>query len=164
MQGVGRAFRIEQKQLFSLMAQFPQSNCPAFSGPRTHPPAFHQFEGDDGCNQCGSLILSDAHRQYIFYRSPADIQGAEIMGGVPSEWRPCPDEIPIPGDDGPNRVAYWRLNEATVQVHDGDDAGFWSPCFAYTVTRDGLPYSMWVCRRSHVNEPCDDDFMRSISS
>ena len=122
------------------------------------------FNGNDLCGDCGSAYDSDAHRSFVFYHSPADIEHAEIMGGLPSEWRPSPDEIPIPGDLGPNRVAYWRNNEAVVQVHDGDDAGFWSPCCSYTVTRSALPYSMWICRRGHVRNPCDEEYLRSIST
>ena len=122
------------------------------------------FNGDNLCEGCGTPYNSDAHRSFIFYLSPADIQHAAPMGGVPSEWRPCPDSRAIPGDRGPNRVAYWYENAPVVQVHDGDDHGFWVPCYSYTVTRDALPYSMWICRRGHVGDPCDEDYLRSISS
>lgn len=122
------------------------------------------FKDDDRCPSCGALILSDAHRLFIFYRSPADIQHAPVMGGTPAEWRPSAEETPIPGDRGPNRVAYWHNGAATVQVHEGDDDGMWVPCSSYTVTRDGLPYTMWMCRRDHVSNPCDAEYLRSISS
>ena len=119
---------------------------------------------NDLCGDCGVPYSADAHRYFIFYCSPADIEHAPTTGGVPSEWRPSPDTPDILGDTGPNRVAYWYENAPVVQVHDGDDHGFWVPCCSYTVTRDALPYSMWICRRSHVGDPCDEDYMRSISS
>jgi len=121
------------------------------------------FSGDDRCPSCGALILGDAHRSFIFFHSPADIEYAEIMGGVPAEWRPGP-EPDIPGDGGPNRVGYWLNGGPTVQVHDGPDHGQWAPCSSYTVTRDGMPFSMWLCRRDHVENPCDEDFMKEIST
>ncbi len=122
------------------------------------------FKEEDRCPSCGALILSDAHRLFIFYRSPADIEHAPVMGGTPAEWRPSAEEIPIPGDRGPNRVAYWHNGGPTVQVHEGDDDGMWVPCSSYTVTREGLPYCMWLCRRDHVSNPCDAEYLRSISS
>lgn len=122
------------------------------------------FGSKNRCPTCGALILSDAHRLFIFYRSPADIQHATVMGGTPAEWRPSAEETPIPGDYGPARVAYWHNEAPTVQVHEGDDDGMWTPCSSYTVTREGLPYSMWMCRRDHVSDPCDEEYLRSISS
>lgn len=150
---------------------------------------FRVFQGEDRCGNCDALILSNQHRQFIFYCSPADIAAAHhavmpipLAAGeddVPfeelflpvegassgQEWRPAPhgEGIKIPGDDGPSRVAYILNGNPMVQVHEGDDAGMWPACFAYTVTRDGLPYSIWVCRRD-VDEPCDEDFMKSIST
>ncbi len=126
-------------------------------------PHCHSEPAFDMC-PCGSMVESDAHRLLIFYRSPADIEHAPTMGGVPSEWRPCPESPPIPGDRGPHRVGYWLDGKAVVQIHEGDDAGYWTPCYSYTVTRDGMPYSMWVCRRGHVDNPCDADYLRSIST
>ena len=123
------------------------------------------FSGDNLCEGCGSAFNSDAHRSFVFFASPADIEHAPTTGGVASEWRPAAHGEPfIPGDGGPSRVAYWYENAPVVQVHDGDDHGFWVPCYSYTVTRDALPYSMWICRRSHVGDPCDEEFMRSIST
>lgn len=122
------------------------------------------FKEEDRCPACGALILSDAHRLFIFYHSPADIENARVMGGTPAEWRPSAEETPIPGDYGPARVAYWHNEAPTVQVHEGDDDGMWTPCSSYTVTREGLPYSMWMCRRDHVSDPCDEEYLRSISS
>ncbi len=121
------------------------------------------FTGDDRCHSCSALILSDSHRTFIFYHSPADMEGAPTTGGVPSEWRPCAEDLAIPGDHGPNRAGFWLNGSAKVQVHDGDDHGFWAPCFSYTVTRGGLPYSMWMCRRD-IENPCDEEYLRSISS
>ncbi len=136
--------------------------CPSY---RDEDDQIHFFTepGFDMC-PCGCLVASDAHRLLIFHRLPADIQFAPNMGGVPSEWRPSPDElIPIPGDYGPNRAAFWAGDRPKIQIHDGDDAGFWKPCYSYTVTREGLPFCMWVCRRD-IDEPCDEDFMKSIST
>ncbi len=134
------------------------------TGPIESPGGELLFSGDARCPSCGALILSDIHRTFIFYHSPADIEHASTCGGVPSEWRPNPDHPDIPGDEGPNRVGYWSNSGATVQVHEGPDAGQWAPCSSYTVAREGEPYSMWLCRREHVEDPCDDDFMREIST
>ncbi len=122
------------------------------------------FNWDDLCWECGTAFNGEAHRSFVFYHSPTDIAHAEPMGGVPAEWRPDPDNPPIPGDGGPPRVAFWGDDGPTVQVHDGDDAGHWSPCSSYTVTREGMPYTMWICRRSNVSDPCDAEYLRSISS
>ena len=122
------------------------------------------FNGSNLCWQCGVAFDADAHRSFVFYLSPIEIQHASTTGGVPSQWRPCPENLAIPGDRGPGRVAYWYNNGPVVQVHDGDDCGFWVPCDSYTVTRAGLPYNMWVCRRHNVTDPCDAEYLRSISS
>jgi len=119
----------------------------------SHEPAF------DLC-PCGSMVASDAHRQFTFYRSAADIAAV-----YHEEWRPCPERKEIPGEQGPSRVAYqWEDGTPVVQVHEGDDAGLWTACYSYTITLDGLPFCTWVCRRNHVTNPCDEDFMRGISS
>lgn len=119
---------------------------------------------DTMCWECGVLLNHDCHRSFLFYHSPRDIEHSEVMGGVPSEWRPCPPTPAIPGDQGPNRVAYWHHGEPVVQVHDGPDNGFWVPCSYHTVALEGLPYVMWICRRFSVQNPCDEEFMKEISS
>lgn len=126
------------------------------------------FRGDDGCPSCGSLVLSDSHRAFIFYCSPEDIEYSETtVDHIPSEWRPGyfgpgTDPLNIPGDVWPGRVAMWHQNKAVVQVCEGEDAGTWVPCSSFTVTREGLPYSVWLCRRDI--DGCDEDFLRGISS
>jgi hypothetical protein len=127
-------------------------------------PITRPFDWDDLCWECGVPFRSDAHRSFVFYNSPADIEHAEVMGGVPSEWRPSPESPPIPGDQGPARAAFWNEGEAQVQVHEGDDHGNWLPCSSFTETRKGLPYCMWICRRHNVTDPCDEDFMKDIST
>jgi hypothetical protein len=133
-------------------------SSPGGTGPYAAP------DPNDLCWECGAKYESEAHRTFLFYHSPADIEHAEVMGGVPSEWRPSPESPPIPGDPGPARAAFWNNGEAQVQVHEGDDHGNWIPCTSFTITRQGLPYIVWVCRRSHVDNPCDEDFMKDISS
>ncbi len=126
------------------------------------------FRGDDRCPSCGSLVLSDSHRAFIFYCSPKDIEHSEnTTDNIPSEWRPGyfgPGTAPlhIPGDVSPRRVAMWYQNKAVVQVHEGEAEGVWIPCSSCTVTREGLPYSMWLCRRDI--DGCDENFLRNISS
>jgi hypothetical protein len=122
------------------------------------------FNGDDLCWECGVPFNADAHRSFVFYNDPESIEHYRVTAGGPSEWRPSPEEPPIPGDRGPARVAFWIHGGPLVQVHEGPDAGRWVPCTTYTVTREGLPYSMWVCRRLHVKDPCDSDYMKEISS
>jgi hypothetical protein len=56
----------------------------------------------------------------------------------------------------------WHQNKAVVQVCEGEAEGMWVACSGFTVTREGLPYSMWLCRRAI--DGCDEDFLRSISS
>ena len=109
-------------------------------------------------------IISTINLSRNLSSAPDDIEQAPVMGGVPSEWIPSPDNLKIPGDPGPARVALWNNGKAQVQVHEGDDDGFWVPCSSFTVTRKGLPYSVWICRRSHVKDPCDEEFMREIST
>lgn len=119
---------------------------------------------NDYC-ECGSL--SDVHRSYVFCHSPRDIEYAPTTAGAHAEWQPVivgGDGPKIPGDEGPDRVGYWLNGAATVQVYEGPDTGQWTPCFSYTVIREGKQYFMWVCRRSHVENPCDEDFMREIST
>ena len=128
------------------------------------------YFANDLCVPCGRTIAKH-HRSFLFSQSPADILAANGKTTAPpdqpwpgQEWRPSPDHPPIPGDWGPARVAYVLEGEATVQVHEGDDAGQWTPCFQYPVTRDGMPYSMWMCRREGSHDPCDEEFMLEIST
>jgi hypothetical protein len=149
-------------------------SSPRGGGAGADPVAPHSLSepGFDMC-PCGSMVASDAHRLFIFYQSPADILAGHGMTSASpdqpwpgQEWRPSPDAPPIPGDRGPARVAYVfpGTSDPAVQVHEGDDEGLWTPCYSYTVTREGMPFSMWVCRRSHVTDPCDEEFMKDISS
>ena len=115
------------------------------------------------CATCYCRIL-ESHRTFVFWHLPDDIQSAEVNGGVPSEWRPWLDKPRIPGDNEPARVAYWLDGAPHVQVHEGEDFGMWTPCFSYTITLDGMPYSMWMCRKADVENPCNEEFMKDISS
>ena len=116
------------------------------------------FKDDDVC-RCGSLILK-AHREFLFFRQPLDCQ----MHKNAAEWRPHIETPPIPGDRGPERVAYWHEGKPTVQVFNDPDEGMWKACFSYTETRNGLPFTMWVCKMRGPEQPCDEEFMREISS
>jgi hypothetical protein len=140
----------------------PGGDCP----PIPLDPGFRAPDPESMCWECGVPYNSDAHRSFIFYHSPRDIEHAETMGGVPSEWRPSPfgEGNPIPGDQGPSRVAYQNAEGPVIQVHDGDDHGFWVPCSWHVEAREGMPYAIWTCRRFSVQDPCTEDFMKEISS
>ena len=120
--------------------------------------------GGDWCSDCRKSVFSDAHRLFIFWSHPQDlyIPDDDNFGG--EEWRPSQERPNIPGDDGPNRVAYWRNGKPTVQVHEGPDAGQWDVCSIYVEAREGLPYCMWVCKQQGPENPCDSDFMKEIST
>lgn len=154
---VGEAIANAIKHSLSSLGKAPPIHFPNVSSD----PNINSEPGFDMCPSCGSLVASDVHRLFTFYRSPADIAAEKF-----EEWRPSdPALTPIPGDQGPGRVAYqWADGSPVVQVHEGDDSGLWTPCYSYTVTLDGLPFSRWVCRRSHVSEPCDEDYMLEIST
>ena len=121
------------------------------------------WSASDKCSVCRSPVLA-THVFFIFYHSPSDLEEPSEYNRRGQEWRPCPETPDIPEDNGPNRVAYWLHGEPQVQVHEGANAGQWTPWSHYTVTRNGLPYQMWLCRRSGPANPCDGDFMEEIST
>lgn len=125
------------------------------------------FEADDRCIHCKKLILME-HEIFMFNNSPDAIR----LHGEP-EWQPSPDEPSIMFDNGPHRVAYkWNGEEdfhpehngdPAVQVHEGDLEGLWVPCSAATMqVMPGV--WLWICQPMSPKNPCDNDWMRSISS
>jgi len=101
---------------------------------------------------------------FIFWHQPQDLYLPDDDNFGGEEWRPSQERPDIPGDDGPNRVAYWLNGKPTVQVHEGPDAGQWDVCSVYVEAREGLPFCMWVCKQQGPENPCDTDFMREIST
>ena len=118
------------------------------------------FTTEDRCPQCGKLIVSDAHRTFLFWNTPYNLYVGKACGEVFEEWHPSPETAEI---EGPRRTAYWIHGKPMVMVFEGPDEGMWTACSDYRVNRDGETYSQWVCQRYNY-DPCDEDYMREISS
>lgn len=127
---------------------------------------FLYWENESRCNACGERMLGEAHAGFIFVSHPDDLDVPWTQCGYPgkTEWRPDPDSPDILGDGGPNRVAYYLHGKPNIQVHEGPNANWmWTPCAAYRVILDKGHYWLWVCRR-HIEDPCDTEYLRSIST
>lgn len=112
-------------------------------------------------------------RVFRFWRSPEDLR--DNVNPQPTfppgtEWRPCSEEREIPGDDGPNRVAYWLHGDPVVMVYEGPDEGMWimdsALRFTYWTEDRSIATSIWLwsCKRLWAKDPCDEEYMREISS
>ena len=109
----------------------------------------------------GRRDFGGLYKPFLFWNTPYDLYVGKACGEVSQEWHPSPEVAEI---EGPQRTAYWLHGEPMVMVFEGPDEGMWTACSDYKIARDGKTYSQWVCRRHGPADPCDQNFMKEISS
>ena len=106
------------------------------------------------CVECGDG--ASAHKEFVIEVAPEDMRENSIIECIkPLDCFATKDE----------------KNEVYVYVRPGlADSGVWIVCWSDCLCRlgrdaseDGYRY-VWYCRREEAEDPCDEDFMREIST
>ena len=118
------------------------------------------MEAENLCPFCKKDLAG--HESFLFNNSPDAIRMHEE-----TEWQPSPDEVPIPYDKGPARVAYvWsgdrhpdHIGDPVVAVHGGTEEGLYGVCAGVRVGPIWLGLCLPIARKN----PCGDESIGEIS-